>query len=66
MQDFLIRPAEERDVPAMLGIYAPYVEETAVSFEYAVPSEAEFRTRLERGHAAYPWLVGERGGQVLG
>ena len=66
MQDFLNRPAEERDVPAMLGIYAPYVEETAVSFEYAVPSEEEFRSRLARVQASYPWLVAEHGGQVLG
>ena len=66
MQSILIRPAEERDVPAMLGIYAPYVEETAVSFEYLVPSEAEFRSRLQRVQAAYPWLVAECGGQVLG
>ena len=46
MPDILIRSAELRDVPAMLGIYAPYVEETSVSFEYAVPSEEEFRSRL--------------------
>ena len=41
MPDILIRPAEMRDVPAMLAVYAPYVEETAVSFEYAVPSEED-------------------------
>ena len=66
MQDILIRPAEMRDVPAMLAVYAPYVEETAVSFEYAVPSEEEFRARLERVQSFYPWLVAEREGRVLG
>ncbi len=66
MPDILIRSAELRDVPAMLGIYAPYVEETSVSFEYAVPSEEEFRSRLERVQSFYPWLVAEQQGRVLG
>ena len=66
MPDILIRPAELRDVPAMLAVYAPYVEETAVSFEYAVPSEEEFRARLERVQSFYPWLVAEEQGRVLG
>ena len=66
MPDILIRSAELRDVPAMLGIYAPYVEETSVSFEYAVPSEEEFRSRLELVQGFYPWLVAEQQGRVLG
>lgn len=28
-----LRPAQESDLPAMLEIYRPYVEQTAVSFE---------------------------------
>ena len=66
MENILIRPAEERDVPAMLAVYAPYVEETAVSFEYAVPSPEEFCTRLERIQSFYPWIVAEQEGRVLG
>lgn len=41
-----IREAVSADVPAMLAIYAEYVTQTAVSFEYEVPSEAEFTRRL--------------------
>ena len=41
-----IREAVPADVPAMLAIYAEYVTQTAVSFEYEVPSEAEFNRRL--------------------
>ena len=41
-----IREAVPADVPAMLAIYAEYVTQTAVSFEYEVPSEAEFTRRL--------------------
>ena len=66
MQNIRIRPAEERDIPSMLAVYAPYVEETAVSFEYAVPSPEEFRARLARVQGFYPWLVAEQEGRVLG
>ena len=66
MPNIRIRPAEERDIPAMMAVYAPYVEETAVSFEYAVPSPEEFRARLARVQGFYPWLVAEQEGRVLG
>ena len=66
MPNIRIRPAEERDIPAMLAVYAPYVKETAVSFEYAVPSPEEFRARLARVQGFYPWLVAEQEGRVLG
>ena len=50
----------------MLAIYAPFVEHTAVSFEYEVPTEAEFARRLEEHQAAFPWLVCEENGRVMG
>lgn len=61
-----IRDARRSDVPAMLAIYAPFVEHTAVSFEYEVPTEAEFARRLEEHQAAFPWLVCEENGKVMG
>ena len=39
-----IRTASVSDAPALLSIYAPYVEKTAVTFEYTVPSPEEFQT----------------------
>ncbi len=66
MPNVLIRSASEGDIPAMLAVYAPYVERTAVSFEYAVPSQAEFHERLRRVQSFYPWLVAEHEGRVLG
>ncbi|MCI7813881.1 MAG: N-acetyltransferase family protein [Lachnospiraceae bacterium] len=62
----VIRPATKEDVKEMLAIYAPYVTDTTVSFEYEVPSEKEFAARLEKVSAFYPWLVCEEDGQVLG
>ena len=42
----LIRPASPADAPAMLAIYAPYVRNTAVSFELEPPSQEEFAGRV--------------------
>ena len=50
----------------MLALYAPYVRETAVTFEYQVPAPEEFRCRVETTLARYPWLVLEREGKLLG
>ena len=61
-----IREACRKDVPAMLSIYAYFVRETAVSFEYEPPSPEEFACRLEEHSAQYPWLVGEEEERVLG
>lgn len=52
-----IRLAEERDVPAMLHIYAPFVEQTSVSFEEEVPAEAAFWERIEGVLREAPWVV---------
>lgn len=41
-----IRMAGLEDAAALLAIYAPYVRETAITFEYDVPSEKEFAGRI--------------------
>ena len=61
-----IRFAQESDLPAMLAIYAPYVETTAYSFEYTPPTLAEFSARFAHHTAQFPWLVWEEDGQLLG
>lgn len=61
-----IREATPEDAPALLAIYAPYVEQTAISFEYAVPTPEEFRRRMWDIQAAYPYLVAEQEGQPVG
>ncbi len=62
----MIRIATVGDVPAMLEIYAPYILNTAYSFEYTVPTEAEFTERFLTYTAQMPWLVWEENGTVLG
>ena len=54
-----IRPAREGDLPAMLEIYRPYVEETTASFEYVTPTLTEFRIRFLEHISQFPWLVWE-------
>ena len=62
----MIRPATEKDVPEILEIYAPYVENTTVSFEYDVPCRRSFLQRFYDITAKYPWLVWEEDGRILG
>ena len=62
----MIRIALESDIPAMLAIYAPFVEKTTVSFEYDVPTEEVFLQRFRAITAQFPWLVWEEDGRVLG
>ena len=56
---FRFRIADPDDASALLAIYAPYVERTAISFEYDVPSAGEFRRRIENVLQSYPYLVAE-------
>ncbi len=41
-----IRKATVEDAEAILCIYAPYIEKTAITYEYDVPSVKEFRERM--------------------
>ena len=64
--DFVLRMASPDDAEELIGIYAPYVRETAISFEYEVPGEEEFRGRIEKTLERYPYIVAERGGRIEG
>jgi len=61
-----IRQATVQDIPRILEIYAPYVENTAISFEYIVPSLEAFTQRFLGITAEFPWLVWEENGTILG
>lgn len=62
----MIRAATWTDVQAILNIYAPYIRETAITFEYEVPEISDFLARFERIAEKYPWLVWEENGKILG
>ena len=61
-----IKIATPADAERLLQIYAPYVTDTAISFEYTVPSVTEFRTRINNTLQKYPYLVAEHNGQIVG
>lgn len=60
-----LRLARESDAPALLDIYAQYID-TPVTFEYDLPSPAEFQARVRDILAFYPYLVWEEAGDILG
>jgi L-amino acid N-acyltransferase YncA len=61
-----IRQATEADAPALVRIYAPYVEETPITFETVVPQVEEFAQRIRTSLTAWQYLVAERDGGVVG
>jgi L-amino acid N-acyltransferase YncA len=62
----VIRIAQSSDATSIARIYRPYVEETAITFEEEAPAAAEMEGRIAKVGVAYPWLVAEEEGEVLG
>ena len=65
-KEIVIRVAALDDAEELLEIYAPYVRETAITFEYEVPSPEEFRERIAHTLEKYPYLVAEHDGKIVG
>ncbi len=61
-----IRNATPRDAEALLKIYGPYVKNTAISFEYEMPSVEEFQKRIEKILEKYPYLIATEDEDILG
>jgi phosphinothricin acetyltransferase len=61
-----VRDASERDAAACAAIYAPYVTDTAISFETDPPSAAEMADRIASAACTHAWLVLEDDGRVAG
>lgn len=59
---FRIRLARPGDAAQVLDVYAPYVRDTTVSFELAVPSVDDYAQRIAHGLASTTYLVVEAGG----
>jgi len=65
----VIRQATEADAPSLLAIYAPFVEQTPITFEVVVPSVDEFAARIAKSLDKWQWLVAEdvdHGGRIAG
>ncbi len=65
-QPICIRSVRPTDIPALLAIYAPYVTDTAISFDYEVPTLEEFAQKFEQLARRYPCLAAVKGEAILG
>lgn len=60
------RTASPSDAPALLEIYAPYVKNTAITFEYRVPAAEEFAGRISRTLERFPYILAIQDGSIAG
>ena len=65
-ENMTIEKATIDDAEELLAIYAPYVRDTAVSFEYVVPSVEEFVDRILQISAKYPYIKAVEDGKIIG
>jgi L-amino acid N-acyltransferase YncA len=61
-----IRLATLADSEPIAAIYAPFCENTSVSFETVAPAPADMAARIQKITTQYPWLVLESDGVVAG
>ena len=61
-----IREVQINDASRLAEIYSYYVKNTAVSFEYEVPTADEFEKRIKHTTEKYPYLVCVDDGKVVG
>ena len=66
IEEITIRPVTEADAEKLLAIYAPYVTDTFVTYEYTVPTVEEFRERIRNTLQAYPYFAAVENGRIIG
>ncbi|MBI5301399.1 MAG: N-acetyltransferase [Chloroflexi bacterium] len=62
----MIRLATEADAEQIQAIYAPFVQQTAISFELEPPTVDEMRARISKTLVQFPWLVCVSERKILG
>lgn len=60
------RTATQADAKALLAIYTPYVEQTAITFEYDVPTLEEFTSRIQNTLRKFPYIIAEENNKIVG
>ncbi len=66
LREINIRLATADDAEQLLGIYRPFVENTAISFETRVPSVDDFAERIRSATDKWLWLLAESDGTPKG
>ncbi|MBQ9066775.1 MAG: N-acetyltransferase [Clostridia bacterium] len=64
--DVRIRIARPEDAEAIRELYAPYITDTAITFEYDVPSVEEIRQRITETLVKYPYVVAKVDDKIVG
>ena len=61
-----VRDASAADAVACAAIYAPYVTDSAITFEIDPPGPEEMASRIAQAQSTHAWLVAEDEGRVVG
>ncbi|MCW2541479.1 MAG: Phosphinothricin acetyltransferase [Frankiales bacterium] len=62
----IVRDARPNDATACAAIYAPYVTDTAATFELEPPTAERMAERMAAAARTHAWLVLEHDGRVVG
>ena len=66
MKNIKIEVVKLDDAKRLLEIYTPYVLTTSITFEYVVPTLAEFKERITTTLEKYPYLVAKVDDKIVG
>ena len=66
LKDITFRMSDVSDAEELLSIYKPYVTDTAITFEYEVPSIEVFKNRIKETLEGYPYIVCEYKDKIVG
>ena len=66
VNEIMIRTVRPEDAAQIAEIYRPYVEHTAITFEYKAPDADEIRRRIRNTLKKYPFLAAYDAGTILG
>lgn len=61
-----IRQVQPQDAAKLVEIYTPYVLNTAITFEYSVPTVEDFTERIRKISARYPYYVATLNNEIVG
>ena len=66
MEKIKISKVDVTDSEKLLEIYTPYILNTAITFEYEVPSVQQFRQRVQDILVKYPYLKAIKDDKIVG
>lgn len=65
-ENIKIRNVKIEDAKSILEIYSPYIKNTAITFEWQVPSLEDFENRIKTISQKFPYIVAEENSEIKG